>query len=75
MYAVARVSKPPTKAVPPWHNSTSNAVSEMVNAGVDLYTVGRVLGHRDSRSTQRYSHLTAETLAAAVSSIGPRKRA
>ena len=26
-----------------------SAASEMVNAGVDLYTVGQVLGHRDSR--------------------------
>jgi hypothetical protein len=37
--------------------------------------VGHVLGHRNSRSTRRYSHLTAETLAAAGSSIGSKKRA
>jgi site-specific recombinase XerD len=42
---------------------------------VDLYSVGRVLGHRDSRSTQRYSHLTADSLAAAVGKIGAKKRA
>ena len=42
----------------------------MVNAGVDLYVVGKVLGHRDSRSTERYSHLTAATLADAVGRIG-----
>lgn len=57
------------------HDLRHSAASEMVNAGVDLYTVGRVLGHRDSRSTQRYSHLTAETLAAAVGAIGAKKRA
>jgi integrase len=57
------------------HDLRHSAASEMVNAGVDLYTVGRVLGHRDSRSTQRYSHLTAETLAGAVGLIGAKKRA
>lgn len=56
------------------HDLRHSAASEMVNAGIDLYTVGRVLGHRDSRSTQRYSHLTAETLSAAVGAIGAKKR-
>lgn len=54
------------------HDLRHSAASEMVNAGVDLYTVGQVLGHRDARSTQRYSHLTAETLAGAVGKIGRR---
>ena len=49
------------------------AASEMVNAGVDLFTVGRVLGHRDPRSTGRYAHLTAESLAAAVAKIGKKR--
>ena len=57
------------------HDLRHSAASEMVNAGIDLYTVGRVLGHRDARSTQRYSHLTAGTLAAAVGRIGARPRA
>lgn len=56
-----------------FHDLRHSAASEMVNAGVDLYTVGRVLGHRDARSTQRYSHLTADTLAAAVKKIGARR--
>jgi integrase len=55
------------------HDLRHSAASEMVNAGVPLYTVGQVLGHRDQRSTQRYSHLTADTLAAAVGMIGRRK--
>jgi integrase len=57
------------------HDLRHSAASEMVNAGVDLYTVGKVLGHRDSRSTQRYSHLTAQTLAGAVGKIGQKRRA
>jgi integrase len=53
-----------------FHDLRHSAASEMVNAGVDLYTVGAVLGHKDARSTRRYSHLTAQTLADAVSKIG-----
>jgi integrase len=55
------------------HDLRHSAASEMVNSGVDLYTVGQVLGPRDSRSTARYSHLSTATLAAAVSKIGGRK--
>lgn len=53
-----------------FHDLRHSAASEMVNAGIDLYTVGMVLGHRDPRSTQRYAHLTAGTLADAVGQIG-----
>ncbi len=56
------------------HDLRHSTASEMVNAGVDLYTVGQVLGHRDARSTQRYSHLTAATLTDAVSKVGQRKK-
>lgn len=52
------------------HDLRHSAASEMINAGVDLYTVGAVLGHRDSRSTQRYAHLATDTLAVAVAKIG-----
>ena len=52
------------------HDLRHSAASEMINAGVDLYTVGRVLGHRDSRSTSRYAHLGADALASAVGLIG-----
>lgn len=52
------------------HDLRHSAASEMVNAGIDLYIVGAVLGHRDPRSTARYSHLNAGTLADAVGRIG-----
>ena len=52
------------------HDLRHSAASEMVNAGVDLYTVGAVLGHRDPRSTQRYAHLRQQTLADAIGKIG-----
>lgn len=53
-----------------FHDLRHSAASEMVNAGVDLYVVGKILGHRDSRSTERYSHLTAGKLSEAVAQIG-----
>jgi len=55
------------------HDLRHSAASEMVNAGVGLFTVGAVLGHKDARSTKRYSHLTSDTLADAVGTIGRRK--
>lgn len=43
-----------------------SAASAMVNAGVDLYAVGRVLGHASHKTTMRYAHLNDDTLRAAV---------
>lgn len=48
------------------HDLRHSAASFMINAGIDLYAVGRVLGHADHKSTMRYSHLANETLLAAV---------
>lgn len=42
------------------------AASFMINSGVDLFAVGKVLGHADYKSTMRYSHLANETLLSAV---------
>jgi integrase len=55
-----------------FHDLRHSAASEMVNAGVPLYTVGQVLGHKDPRSTQRYSHLTTGTMGEAIAKIGRR---
>lgn len=56
------------------HDLRHSAASEMINAGVDLHTVGVVLGHKDPRSTKRYAHLTHATLADAVGKIGRKIR-
>ena len=48
------------------HDLRHSAASFMVNSGVDLYAVGRVLGHADHQSTMRYAHLANDTLLAAV---------
>lgn len=52
------------------HDLRHSTASEMINNDVDLYTVGKVLGHKDPRSTQRYAHLMHRKLAAAVGKIG-----
>lgn len=48
------------------HDLRHSAASFMINAGIDLYAVGRVLGHADHKSTMRYSHLANDTLLSAV---------
>jgi integrase len=57
-----------------FHDLRHSTASELINAGVDLFTVGAVLGHKDARSTQRYSHLSAGTLANAIGKIGQRQK-
>jgi len=56
-----------------FHDLRHGAASEMINANIDLYTVGTVLGHKSSASTRRYSHLVTDKLAAAVSQIGKKR--
>ena len=48
------------------HDLRHSAASAMANSGVDLFTIGRILGHADHQSTMRYSHLANNTLLAAV---------
>lgn len=48
------------------HDLRHSAASNMVNAGQSLYVVGQVLGHAQPRTTQRYAHLSHDTLLAAV---------
>lgn len=54
------------------HDLRHSAASEMINADVDLYTVGGVLGHKSQVSTARYAHLAQKRLKAAVGRIGQR---
>ena len=48
------------------HDLRHSFASFAVNAGIDLFAVGRILGHADHQSTMRYSHLANETLMKAV---------
>ena len=48
------------------HDLRHSAASFIAAAGVDIFTIGKVLGHASYQSTQRYSHLAQDTLLKAV---------
>lgn len=52
------------------HDIRHSSATEMVNAGVDLATVGKVLGHKSHASTMRYAHHSTAQQAVAVGKIG-----
>jgi integrase len=56
------------------HDLRHSAASFMVNSGVDLFAVGKVLGHASYQSTQRYSHLANDTLLAAVEAAAAKQK-
>ena len=60
----------------PWfhfHDLRHSNATEMVNAGVDVATIGAVLGHKSSASTKRYSHHNTATLKTALGQVCRRK--
>ena len=48
------------------HDLRHSAASFLAAAGIDLYTIGKVLGHSNYKTTQRYAHLQSDQLIAAV---------
>lgn len=48
------------------HDLRHSCASFLVSAGVDLYAVGKVLGHANVASSARYSHLSQQALLDAV---------
>ncbi len=44
------------------HDARHTYASRLARAGVSLYKIGRLLGHRDPRMTARYSHLESADL-------------
>ncbi len=52
-----------------WHDLRHTFGSRLVMAGVDLYTVSKLLGHHGIKMTERYAHLSPGHLAQAVSKL------
>lgn len=51
------------------HDCRHTFASLLVQSGVDIYAVQKLLGHKDSRMTQRYAHLSIENLRSAISNM------
>jgi integrase len=51
------------------HDLRHTFASQLRMKGVDLHTVGQLLGHKDLRMTARYSHLNPEYLGTAASKL------
>jgi integrase len=52
-----------------WQCNRHTFASRLVMAGVDLHTVGELLGHRTAQMTKRYAHLSVNHEQAAVERI------
>jgi len=55
-----------------FHEARHSYASALAQAGADLLTISKLLGHADTRITSRhYAHLCDKTLADAVNSLLP----
>ena len=52
------------------HGLRHNFASQLVSNGVDLYTVSKLLTHKDVRTSERYAHLSNEALRRAATRSG-----
>ena len=52
------------------HDLRHTAASKMIEAGVDLVTVSKILGHSTIQMTMRYAHPTPENMRQAVERLG-----
>jgi integrase len=68
-YAISKAVSKASGGKVRFHDLRHTAASLLVNAGVDLYVVGAILGHRSTQTTKRYAHLSIKTLEQAVNKL------
>lgn len=52
------------------HDNRHTHASHLVSSGLSLEIVGRILGHTNPATTQRYAHLADDPLRAAANRFG-----
>jgi integrase len=52
-----------------FHDLRHSCASMLINEGVDLYTVGKILGHSSPQTTARYAHLSDASLQKAMGKL------
>jgi integrase len=52
-----------------FHDLRHDTASQLVMRGVDIYSVSKILGHANVATTQRYAHLSADHVRAALSEL------
>lgn len=53
-----------------FHDLRHTCASLLAQAGVDLYTIGQILGHKSTQTTARYAHLSMDAKRKALRKIG-----
>lgn len=53
-----------------FHDLRHSCASIMLGLGVDLYTIGKILGHTNTQTTQRYAHLQVDAQRNALDKLG-----
>ncbi len=53
-----------------FHDLRHTFASRLAMRGVDLFTVGKLMGHHGTRMTERYAHLSNQHLRDAVQALG-----
>ena len=48
------------------HDLRHSRASLLITTGTSLYVTGKMLGHRSSKTTERYAHLTQEAVRSAT---------
>lgn len=56
-----------------FHDLRHDFASNLVQSGIDIYTVKELLGHKDLRMTVRYCHLAPENLRSAIRVLDERE--